>query len=77
MVLLTNDQGNKQKAEESGLLVYKCEKIPWMLSIFEACVGSKMISRPLYFSVEEYIKSLIANPELMDRLALSEDDKVK
>uniref|UniRef100_A0A8D3D1Q2 Exosome complex exonuclease RRP44 n=1 Tax=Scophthalmus maximus TaxID=52904 RepID=A0A8D3D1Q2_SCOMX len=43
VVLLTNDQGNKQKAEESGLLVYKCE---------------------------EYIKSLIANPELVDRLAL-------
>lgn len=48
VVLLTNDLGNKQKAEESGLLVYKCE---------------------------EYIKSLIANPELVDRLALSEDDK--
>lgn len=26
VVLLTNDMGNKQKAEESGLLVYKCEK---------------------------------------------------
>lgn len=25
MVLLTNDQGNKEKAEESGLLVYKCK----------------------------------------------------
>uniref|UniRef100_A0A8D0AY30 Exosome complex exonuclease RRP44 n=1 Tax=Sander lucioperca TaxID=283035 RepID=A0A8D0AY30_SANLU len=49
VVLLTNDQGNKQKAEESGLLVYKCE---------------------------EYIKSLIGNPELVDRLALSNDDKV-
>ncbi|KAM3606158.1 uncharacterized protein V6R79_011665 [Siganus canaliculatus] len=48
VVLLTNDQGNKQKAEESGLLAYKCE---------------------------EYIKSLIANPELVDRLALSNDDK--
>uniref|UniRef100_A0A8D0AQL0 Protein DIS3 homolog n=1 Tax=Sander lucioperca TaxID=283035 RepID=A0A8D0AQL0_SANLU len=48
VVLLTNDQGNKQKAEESGLLVYKCE---------------------------EYIKSLIGNPELVDRLALSNDDK--
>lgn len=24
VVLLTNDQGNKQKAEESGQLVYKC-----------------------------------------------------
>ncbi|KAI3362725.1 hypothetical protein L3Q82_001789 [Scortum barcoo] len=48
VVLLTNDQGNKQKAEESGLLVYKCE---------------------------EYVKSLIANPELVDRLALSNDDK--
>lgn len=29
-----------------------------------------------HFSGEEYIKSLIANPELVDRLALSEDDKV-
>ncbi|XP_056252232.1 exosome complex exonuclease RRP44 [Seriola aureovittata] len=48
VVLLTNDQGNKQKAQDSGLLVYKCE---------------------------EYIKSLIANPELVDRLALSDDDK--
>ncbi|XP_049455686.1 exosome complex exonuclease RRP44 [Epinephelus fuscoguttatus] len=48
VVLLTNDQGNKQKAEESGLLVYRCE---------------------------EYIKSLIGNPELVDRLALSNDDK--
>ncbi|KAM6997634.1 exosome complex exonuclease RRP44 [Tautogolabrus adspersus] len=48
VVLLTNDNGNKQKAEESGLLVYKCE---------------------------EYIKSLIANPELVDCLALSNDDK--
>uniref|UniRef100_A0A8C5GMY8 Exosome complex exonuclease RRP44 n=1 Tax=Gouania willdenowi TaxID=441366 RepID=A0A8C5GMY8_GOUWI len=43
VVLLTNDQGNKQKAEEGGLLVFKCE---------------------------EYIKSLIANPELVDLLAL-------
>lgn len=48
VVLLTNDQGNKQKAEESGMLVYK---------------------------FEEYVKSLIANPELVDRLALSNDDK--
>nr|XP_046257452.1 exosome complex exonuclease RRP44 [Scatophagus argus] len=48
VVLLTNDHAGKQKAEESGLLVYKCE---------------------------EYIKSLIANPELLDRLALSCDDK--
>lgn len=48
VVLLTNDLGNKQKAEECGLLVYKCE---------------------------EYIKSLIANPELVDRLALSNDEK--
>lgn len=48
VVLLTNDQGNKQKAEECGLLVYKCE---------------------------EYIKSLIANPELVDRLALSNDNE--
>uniref|UniRef100_A0A672GXR6 Exosome complex exonuclease RRP44 n=1 Tax=Salarias fasciatus TaxID=181472 RepID=A0A672GXR6_SALFA len=48
VVLLTNDLRNKQTAEESGLLVYKCE---------------------------EYIKSLIANPELVDRLALSNDEK--
>ncbi|TNN70615.1 Exosome complex exonuclease RRP44 [Liparis tanakae] len=48
VVLLTNDLGNKQKAEESSLLVYRCE---------------------------EYIKSLIGNPELVDRLALSNDDK--
>lgn len=26
VVLLTNDQGNKHKAEESGLLVYKCNQ---------------------------------------------------
>ncbi|XP_061767684.1 exosome complex exonuclease RRP44 isoform X4 [Nerophis ophidion] len=40
--------GNKQKAEESGLLAYK---------------------------FEEYVKGLIANPELMDLLSLSNDDK--
>uniref|UniRef100_A0AAQ5YFN8 Exosome complex exonuclease RRP44 n=1 Tax=Amphiprion ocellaris TaxID=80972 RepID=A0AAQ5YFN8_AMPOC len=52
VVLLTNDQGNKQKAEESGLLyLFTC------------------------ILVEEYIKSLTANPELVDRLALSNDDK--
>ncbi|KAG7279912.1 hypothetical protein CRUP_021545 [Coryphaenoides rupestris] len=49
VILITNDQGNKEKAEESGLLVYKCE---------------------------EYIKSLIANPELVDRLALTNDEKI-
>ncbi|XP_019715873.1 exosome complex exonuclease RRP44-like [Hippocampus comes] len=48
LVLLTNDVANKQKAQESGLLVYK---------------------------FEEYVKGLIANPELVDRLALSNDDK--
>uniref|UniRef100_UPI003AAC6BD3 exosome complex exonuclease RRP44 n=1 Tax=Centroberyx gerrardi TaxID=166262 RepID=UPI003AAC6BD3 len=48
VVLITNDQGNKEKAEEGGLLVYRCE---------------------------EYIKSLIANPELVDRLALANDEK--
>uniref|UniRef100_A0A3P8SAV1 Protein DIS3 homolog n=1 Tax=Amphiprion percula TaxID=161767 RepID=A0A3P8SAV1_AMPPE len=52
VVLLTNDQGNKQKAEECGLLyLFTC------------------------ILVEEYIKSLTANPELVDRLALSNDDK--
>lgn len=30
----------------------------------------------LYILGDEYIKSLIANPELVDRLALSNDDKV-
>lgn len=29
-----------------------------------------------FFIGEEYVKSLIANPELVDRLALSSDDKV-
>ncbi|KAJ3609936.1 hypothetical protein NHX12_022030 [Muraenolepis orangiensis] len=48
VVLITNDQGNKEKAEEGGLLVYKCE---------------------------EYVKSLLANPELVDRLALTNDNK--
>ncbi|XP_036396599.1 exosome complex exonuclease RRP44 [Megalops cyprinoides] len=48
IVLLTNDRANKEKAEESGLVAYKCE---------------------------EYIKSLIANPELVDRLALTSDDQ--
>uniref|UniRef100_A0A3B4BGX9 Exosome complex exonuclease RRP44 n=1 Tax=Periophthalmus magnuspinnatus TaxID=409849 RepID=A0A3B4BGX9_9GOBI len=47
VVLLTNDQGNKQKAKEIGLQVFK----------------------------DEYIKSLIANPELLDRLALTNDEK--
>uniref|UniRef100_W5JZ17 Protein DIS3 homolog n=1 Tax=Astyanax mexicanus TaxID=7994 RepID=W5JZ17_ASTMX len=48
VVLLTNDQANKEKAEQSGLLAYRCE---------------------------EYIKSLIGNPELVDRLALASDDQ--
>lgn len=26
LVLLTNDYGNKEKAEESGLMVYKCKR---------------------------------------------------
>lgn len=30
-----------------------------------------------YFPGDEYIKSLIGNPELVDRLALSDDDKVE
>lgn len=33
VVLLTNDQGNKQKAEESGLLVHKCKWRNKMLHI--------------------------------------------
>ncbi|XP_057188851.1 exosome complex exonuclease RRP44 isoform X2 [Triplophysa rosa] len=49
VVLLTNDRANKEKAEQHGLLVYKCD---------------------------EYIKSLIGNPELVDRLALTSDDQV-
>ncbi|XP_043991668.1 exosome complex exonuclease RRP44 [Gambusia affinis] len=48
VVLLTNDQSNKLKAEETGLAVYK---------------------------FDEYIKSLTGNPELVDCLALSNDDK--
>uniref|UniRef100_A0A8B9JTH8 Protein DIS3 homolog n=1 Tax=Astyanax mexicanus TaxID=7994 RepID=A0A8B9JTH8_ASTMX len=48
VVLLTNDRANKEKAEQSGLLAYRCE---------------------------EYIKSLIGNPELVDRLALASDDQ--
>ncbi|KAG1933606.1 exosome complex exonuclease RRP44 [Pimephales promelas] len=48
VVLLTNDRANKEKAEQCGLIVYKCE---------------------------EYIKSLIGNPELVDRLALTADDQ--
>lgn len=32
--------------------------------------------RPLFHTGEEYVKSLIANPELVDRLALTNDDKV-
>ncbi|KAI7810659.1 putative exosome complex exonuclease RRP44 [Triplophysa rosa] len=48
VVLLTNDRANKEKAEQHGLLVYKCD---------------------------EYIKSLIGNPELVDRLALTSDDQ--
>uniref|UniRef100_A0A673K993 Protein DIS3 homolog n=1 Tax=Sinocyclocheilus rhinocerous TaxID=307959 RepID=A0A673K993_9TELE len=48
VVLLTDDRSNKEKAEQYGLIVYRCE---------------------------EYIKSLIGNPELMDRLALKPDDQ--
>uniref|UniRef100_A0A672NGG4 Exosome complex exonuclease RRP44 n=2 Tax=Sinocyclocheilus grahami TaxID=75366 RepID=A0A672NGG4_SINGR len=48
VVLLTDDRANKEKAEQYGLVVYRCE---------------------------EYIKSLIGNPELMDRLALQPDDQ--
>ncbi|TSK17962.1 Exosome complex exonuclease RRP44 [Bagarius yarrelli] len=48
VVLLTNDRANKEKAEQSGVIAYRCE---------------------------EYIKSLIGNPELVDRLALTSDDQ--
>uniref|UniRef100_A0A8B9RBT4 DIS3 exosome endoribonuclease and 3'-5' exoribonuclease n=1 Tax=Astyanax mexicanus TaxID=7994 RepID=A0A8B9RBT4_ASTMX len=48
VVLLTNVRANKEKAEQSGLLAYRCE---------------------------EYIKSLIGNPELVDSLALASDDQ--
>ncbi|KAI2668439.1 Exosome complex exonuclease RRP44 [Labeo rohita] len=48
VVLLTDDRANKEKAEQHGLIVYRCE---------------------------EYIKSLIGNPELVDRLALQSDDQ--
>ncbi|KAL6481759.1 hypothetical protein MHYP_G00098390 [Metynnis hypsauchen] len=48
VVLLTNDRANKDKAEQNGLLAFRCE---------------------------EYVKSLIGNPELVDRLALTSDDQ--
>ncbi|KAF7689461.1 exosome complex exonuclease RRP44 [Silurus meridionalis] len=48
VVLLTNDRANKEKAEQIGVISYRCE---------------------------EYIKSLIGNPELVDRLALTSDDQ--
>ncbi|KAI5089943.1 exosome complex exonuclease RRP44 [Silurus meridionalis] len=48
VVLLTNDRANKEKAEQIGVIAYRCE---------------------------EYIKSLIGNPELVDRLALTSDDQ--
>uniref|UniRef100_A0A8C9VKH7 Exosome complex exonuclease RRP44 n=1 Tax=Scleropages formosus TaxID=113540 RepID=A0A8C9VKH7_SCLFO len=47
VILLTDDKGNREKAEGCGVIAYKCE---------------------------EYIKSLIGSPELMDRLALCTDD---
>ncbi|XP_053471180.1 exosome complex exonuclease RRP44 isoform X2 [Ictalurus furcatus] len=50
VVLLTNDRANKEKAEQSGVIAYRCE---------------------------EYIKSLIGNPELVDRLALTSDDQIE
>ncbi|XP_062866616.1 exosome complex exonuclease RRP44 [Trichomycterus rosablanca] len=48
VVLITNDRANKEKAEQNGVLAYRCE---------------------------EYIKSLVGNPELVDRLALTSDDQ--
>ncbi|KAG7315918.1 hypothetical protein KOW79_020784 [Hemibagrus wyckioides] len=48
VVLLTNDRSNREKAEQIGVIAYRCE---------------------------EYIKSLIGNPELVDRLALTSDDQ--
>ncbi|KAM9454993.1 exosome complex exonuclease RRP44 [Clarias gariepinus] len=48
VVLITNDRANKEKAEQIGVIAYKCE---------------------------EYIRSLIGNPELVDRLALTSDDQ--
>lgn len=72
VVLLTNDLGNKQKAEENKLLVYKCK----CLKIYK--ISALLVQRGLldYVLGEDYVKSLIANPELVDRLALSADDKV-
>ena len=32
VVLLTNDRGNKEKAEESGLLTYRCKEQPQSLA---------------------------------------------
>ncbi|XP_075055918.1 exosome complex exonuclease RRP44 [Mixophyes fleayi] len=48
VLLITNDQKNKEKALEEGILAYTCD---------------------------EYIKSLFANPELVDRLAHVSDEK--
>ncbi|XP_063808999.1 exosome complex exonuclease RRP44 isoform X2 [Pseudophryne corroboree] len=48
VLLITNDQRNKEKAVEEGIIAYTCE---------------------------EYIKSLLANPELFDRLAYVSDEK--
>ncbi|KAK3530497.1 hypothetical protein QTP86_027777 [Hemibagrus guttatus] len=48
VVLLTNDRTNREKAEQNGVIAFRCE---------------------------EYIKSLIGNPELVDRLALTSDDQ--
>lgn len=74
VVLLTNDLGNKQKAEENNLLVYKCKRLfPNLKYLCFWCNISNLLD---YILGEEYIKSLIANPELVDRLALSSDDKV-
>uniref|UniRef100_A0A673CP56 Exosome complex exonuclease RRP44 n=1 Tax=Sphaeramia orbicularis TaxID=375764 RepID=A0A673CP56_9TELE len=44
VVLLTNDQGNKQKAAESGLLVFKCEEyIKNFFHFFNEITSSKVL----------------------------------
>lgn len=80
VVLLTNDQGNKLKAEENGLAVYKCKvhSSPVLTTVLKMKRASTChyIFFSFYILVDEYIKSLIGNPELVDCLALSNDDKV-
>lgn len=48
LVLLTNDVANKQKAEESGLLVYKCKLFGSNLLDLPDCGDNRVLRRPLF-----------------------------